>query len=94
MVYRAIDLLEGRLIKPIKPAGDLKTESNVFIVLTANMIERATQKIMQLTTSREVWLELHKYFDSVSENKVYDLYLQFFSFKKMLVMILLLIWKN
>lgn len=46
------------------------------------MSEEILLKVMRLTTSREVWTELHKLFDSVFEEKVYDLCLQFFGFKK------------
>lgn len=51
----------------------LKADSNALIVLTTNMSEETLQKVMRLITSRDVWLELNKLFDGVSENKVYDL---------------------
>lgn len=59
-----------------------KADSKALIVLTTNMSEETLQKIMRLTTSRQVWMEFHKLFDSVAEDKVYDLCLQFFGFKK------------
>ncbi|KMQ81853.1 zinc knuckle protein [Lasius niger] len=60
----------------------LKADSNALIVLTTNMSKETLQKVMRLTTSRQVWTELHKLFDGMAEDKVYDLCLQFFGFKK------------
>lgn len=94
----ALDIVEGRLVKP-KPIADnatleektahetaidsyYKAESNALIVLTNNMTEETLKKIMRLNSAREVWLELHKLFDGVSEDKVYNICLQFFGFKK------------
>lgn len=60
----------------------LKADSNALIVLTINMSEETLQKVMRLTTSRQVWIEFHNLFDGVAEDKVCDLCLQFFGFKK------------
>lgn len=93
----ALDVVNGKLIKPEPIGDDvtaeqravykrelesfLKADSNALIVLTTNMTEETLKKVMRLTTAREVWDELHKLFDGVSEDKVYDLCLQFFGFK-------------
>lgn len=94
----ALNVIEGRLVAPLVLAEDAtaqqkasyetamdtfnKADSNALIVLTTNMTEETLKKIMRLTTSRDVWLELHKLFDGISEDKVYNTCLQFFSLKK------------
>jgi transposase InsO family protein len=93
-----MDVVQGRLVAPntlqedataaqtatYKSALEVfnKADSNALIILTTNMSDETLQKIMRFTTSREVWLELHKLFDGVSEDKVYNLCLQFFGFKR------------
>jgi hypothetical protein len=97
-VSGAMDVVQGRLVAPntlqedataaqtatYKSALEVfnKADSNALIILTTNMSDETLQKIMRFTTSREVWLELHKLFDGVSEDKVYNLCLQFFGFKR------------
>lgn len=93
-----IDAIEGRLVKPKAPAADAsaeaqttyknalehfnKVDSCALLILTTNMSEETLLKIMRFKTSKEVWTELHKLFDGVSEDKVYNICLQFFNYKK------------
>ena len=94
----AMDAVEGKLTIPAEPAEQataqekttykreldtyLKAESNALLVLTTNMTEETLKKVMRFNTSKEVWTELHKLFDGVSEDKVYHLCMQFFGFKR------------
>lgn len=93
----ALDIVEGKTEKPVDPGANAKPEEKVayktalesflkidsyaLLILTTNMTEQTVEKIMRLTTSQEVWSELHKLFDGVSEDKVYDVCLQFFGYK-------------
>lgn len=94
----ALDVIQGRLVEPSTIADDAtsevrasykielekfqKADCNALLILTTNMTEETLKKIMRLTSAREVWLELHKIFDGISEDKVYNTCLQFFGFEK------------
>lgn len=94
----ALDVIEGNLVTPSMPsrsataderaAYDVAVEKfnradcSALTVLSTNMTEETLQKIMRLTKAREVWLELHKLFDGVSEDKIYNICMEFFSVKK------------
>lgn len=58
-------------------AADIKA----MLVLTSNMTEETLTKIMRFNSSREIWLELHRLYDGVSEDKTFDLCMQFFNLK-------------
>lgn len=94
----ALDVIEGRLVEPSPVGDEAnaeqkvsyeaakenfrKADSNALIVLTTNMTEETLKKIMRFVKAREVWLELHKLFDGISEDKMYNTCLQFFGFKR------------
>lgn len=94
----AVDIIEGKTSRPADLADGakpeevalhktqldafLKIDSTVLLLLTTNMSEKTVEKIMRLTTSREVWVELHRLFDGVSEDKIYDTCLEFFNYQK------------
>lgn len=52
------------------------------LVLTANISDENVQKIMRFCTAQEVWDELHRLYDGTSEDRSYDLCMQFLSNKK------------
>lgn len=94
----AFEVVEGKLLKPKDMTGNetkdevaeynkavekfQKADSTALLVLTNNMTESTVQKVMRLSSAFDVWKELHNLFDGVSEDKVYELCIQFFSFKK------------
>lgn len=94
----AIDLLEGKLVKP-KPLAQnestddkkkytdslleyTKADTNTLLILTTNITEETLTKVMRFSTAYEVWLELHRLFDGNVEDKTYDLCSQFFTYKR------------
>ena len=93
-----LDVVEGILKKPTHPGPDakaeeiicyetelqkfLKTDGMALLLLTTNMSEGTLQKVMRFSTSKEVWDELHRLFDGVTEDRSYDLCMQFFGYKK------------
>jgi hypothetical protein len=52
-----------------------------MIILSTNMTEETYEKVRSLNSAREVWLELHRLFDGVNDDKAYDLCTQFFGYK-------------
>lgn len=93
----ALDVVDGKLKKPDEPADGAteaqvtayqtvynkyqKADSSAMIIMSTNMSEDTYEKVRSLTCSREVWLELHRLFDGVHEDKAYDLCMQFFGYK-------------
>ena len=92
----AMEAAEGKLQKPELPEqakdGDVslynieivkyrKAESNALLILTTNMSEVTLKKIMRFKTAYEVWQELHRLFDGQTEDRAYNLCMEFFSFK-------------
>ena len=93
----ALDVVEGKLKKPDEPAEGAteaqqatylkaynkyqKADSSAMIIMSTNMSEETYEKVRSLTCAREVWLELHRLFDGVHEDKAYDLCMQFFNYK-------------
>ena len=93
----AIDVVEGRLERPVEPNVDAdaaavtayqtayskykKADCNAMTILSTNMSEETYEKVWSLTCAREVWLELHRLFDAVHEDRAYDLCMQFFGYK-------------
>jgi len=45
------------------------------------MSEETYEKVRSLTCVRDVWLELHRLFDGVHEDRAYNLCMQFFSYR-------------
>ncbi|KAJ8882543.1 hypothetical protein PR048_014354 [Dryococelus australis] len=84
-----MDILEGTLQEPEALKIDatpavvtlfnsnverfLKAKGNALLILTTNMTGDTLEKVMRCSTACKVWMELHRMFDSVSEDKVYDL---------------------
>lgn len=60
----------------------MKADSLALIILTTNMSEETLHKVMRFTSSRDVWLELHRLFEGTSEDKAYDHCLEFFSYQR------------
>jgi gag-polypeptide of LTR copia-type len=93
----AQDVVEGKLVKPDEsPAKSTnaqrtafqtalskfqKADSSAMIIMSTNMSEETYEKVRSLTCARDVWLELHRLFDGVHEDKAYELCMQFFSYK-------------
>lgn len=97
-IPKALDVVEGNLQMPkelnpgateqekarydLDVANFTKADSMALIVMTTNMTEETLQKVMRFSKAREVWLELHKLYDGVSEDKAYNICLEFFSYKR------------
>jgi len=93
----AMDVVEGKLKKPDElnegaSAAQVtayqtanskyqKADCSAMIILSTNMSEETYEKVRSLTCARDVWLELHRLFDGVHEDRAYDLCMQFFSYK-------------
>jgi len=92
-----VDVVEGKLKKPDElneGATDAevtayqtalskyqKADCNAMIIISTNMSEETYEKVRSLTCARDIWLELHRLFDGVHEDRAYDLCMQFFSYK-------------
>ena len=93
----ALDVVDGKLQKADEPSSGAteaqvtayqtaynkyqKADSAAMIIMSTNMSEETYEKVRSLTSAREVWLELHRLFDGVHEDKAYDLCMQFFNYK-------------
>lgn len=93
---RVLDIVEGRILQPDQSPPNAKPEqllqyetalqkyltgdSTALLVITTNLSEANLEKVMRFSSSREVWLELHRLFDGVSEDKAYDLCMKFFGY--------------
>ena len=93
----AMDVVEGKLKRPEEPDKTAteaqltayqaarsryqKADCNAMIILSMNMSEETYEKVRSLTCARDVWLELHRLFDGVHEDRAYDLCMQFFSYR-------------
>lgn len=93
-----IDVVEGNLQAPTPKGDEastqevtkyysdlekfMKADSTAMIIISSNLSDQTLEMIMRFTTAREVWLELHRLFDGVSEDKAYDICLEFFGFKR------------
>lgn len=98
-VTGAMDVVEGILSRPAtlevgatveeqtaynnNLTNFMKADNNALLLITTNMKEDILQNVMRFNTSKEVWDELHRLYDGVSEDKAYDLCLQFFSYKRL-----------
>ncbi|KAJ8891238.1 hypothetical protein PR048_010753 [Dryococelus australis] len=63
-----------------QPGVEPGSPSHALLILTTNMTEDTLGKIIRFSTVVEVWLELHRLFDRGTEDKVYDVCVEFFSF--------------
>ncbi|BES92826.1 Hypothetical protein NTJ_05634 [Nesidiocoris tenuis] len=95
---KALKVIEGKHSSPTKPPDAATAEvlaryvkeleefqiadSDALLVISNNLTEETLKKVMRFTTAREVWLELHRLFDGVSEDKAYDICLEFFSYQR------------
>lgn len=92
----AMEVTEGKLQKPILSVsgGDAatsqfnleiakyrKADCSALLILTTNMSEDTLKKVMRFETACEVWNELHRLFDGQTEDRAYNLCMEFFSFK-------------
>ncbi|KAG5891736.1 hypothetical protein JTB14_000339 [Gonioctena quinquepunctata] len=59
-----------------------QADSSALLILTVNMTKETLEKVMRFSTTRDMWLELHRLFDGNVENKTYDVCMQFFSYVK------------
>src|SRR5436190_3462587 len=89
------DVVHGKLSKPDAPSDDSQAEqvtlyknklelfnnaeTKALLVLTTNMTEDTLTKVMRFNSAREVWLELHRLFEGVTEDKTFNLCMQFFT---------------
>jgi gag-polypeptide of LTR copia-type/Zinc knuckle len=58
-----------------------KSVNTAMAVLVNSLGEDVTDKIMRFGTPWEIWTELHKLFDGISEDKIYTLCSEFFDYK-------------
>ncbi|KAG5883724.1 hypothetical protein JTB14_024225 [Gonioctena quinquepunctata] len=59
-----------------------QADSSALLILTVNMTKETFEKVMRFSTTRDMWLELHRLFYGNVENKTYDVCMQFFSYVK------------
>lgn len=93
----ALDVVEGRLRKPDEPSDGAteaqvtayqtslskyqKADCNAMIILSSNMSEETYERVRSITSARDTWLELHRLYDGVQDDRAYDLCMQFFGYK-------------
>ena len=58
-----------------------KADCNAMIVLSTNMTDETYEKVRSLINARDVWLELHRLYDDVQEDRAYNLCMKFFSYQ-------------
>ncbi|CAA9994858.1 unnamed protein product [Nesidiocoris tenuis] len=51
--------------------------SMVFPILTTNMTEETLKKVMRFSLAHEIWNELQRLYEGTSEDRAYDLCIQF-----------------
>ena len=93
----ALDVVEGKLKRPDEPNEGAtadqvtayqtahnryqKADCTAMIIMSTNMSEETYEKVRSLTSARDIWLELHRLFDGVHEDRAYDLCMKFFGYK-------------
>lgn len=60
----------------------IKADTSALLLLTTNLKEDILKNVMRFTTARDVWLELHRLYDGISEDRSYNLCIDFFSYKR------------
>ncbi|GBN43653.1 hypothetical protein AVEN_262632-1 [Araneus ventricosus] len=91
----ALEVVEGKIQKPEQPKFSaneatqkkyqddlkeyLKATNCTMIILINSMTEETLQNVMRFDSPRDVWLELYKIFDDLSDNQLYNIHLQFFN---------------
>ncbi|KAL4720290.1 hypothetical protein ACJJTC_016881 [Scirpophaga incertulas] len=87
----SIGLLEGKsnwstwkykilvLLRNVERALDV-IEGKIYETVVGT--KTTLKKVMRYTSSREVWLELHRLYDGISEDRSYNLCMEFFGFKR------------
>lgn len=58
-----------------------KAHSMALIIITTNLCDDTLKKVMRFKKANEVWQELHRLYDSQSEDKAYNLCQEFFNYK-------------
>jgi len=81
-IQDAMDVVKGKLEKPDESNADAteaqraahtkykKADSSAMIILSTNMSEETYEKVRSHTSAREVWLELHRLFNGINEDRV------------------------
>lgn len=66
-----------------KNNSDYYNSANIkaMLILTSNMTEEVLTKVMRFSSAREIWLELHRLYEGATEDKTYNLCMQFFTYK-------------
>jgi hypothetical protein len=93
----AMDVVDGILKRPEVPGEGAseakltayqtalnkfsKADCNAMIVMSTNISDETYEKVRTLTNARDVWLELHRLYDEVHEDRAYNLCMQFFSYR-------------
>ena len=92
-----LDAVEGKLQKPTLPGEQteanlskykndlqnyLKTDSTAMLLLTTNMSDDILTKVMRFMTAKEMWDELNHLYERASEDRSYEICMQFFKYKK------------
>lgn len=93
----ALDAVQGNLKEPTHPGDTAKAEdlvkyrnecdayqridSTAFLLLTTNMTEKMLTKVMRFTTAKEAWDELNRLYERESQDRFYDVCMQFFGYK-------------
>jgi len=93
----ALEIVEGKSVPPAQPAEDAtaaektryereyaafkKARSAAMLLLTGSISDELMERLTSIRDPREMWLELIRLFGGVTENRAYDLCMQFFSFK-------------
>lgn len=90
------DIVNSKLSKPERPntedelqVKDYNTKLEYFnnadtkalLILTTNMTEEVLTQVMRFHSAREVWLELHRLYEGINEDKTFVLCTQFFTYK-------------
>ena len=58
-----------------------KLESTALLLITNNIADETLNKIMRFSTPKEVWDELHRLYDGIGDDRVYNICLEFFAYK-------------
>ena len=57
-------------------------DSQALLLLTLNMTPDTLERVMRFSSAREMRLELHRLYDGATEDKTYDLCMEFFKYRR------------
>lgn len=60
----------------------MKDGGTEMVLITKNLSDATMEKVMRFKNARDVWQELHRLFDGVSEDKAFGICMEFFGFKR------------